>query len=340
MEPITTMEGFEKYLRAVKDSDLDGNGAKDSVPFLSYSPKNDYVMFDNTLLYLFTETSPSGNYMDEKGNVTPIYMHPQYKQFLGTLARWHKEGILYPDIFSIKKNQAEDLIINNRVGSFAAWYSDYVRPLEKLKAKVPEAEYEYVMLKTLKGNPYKFRQNIAFSQRAVILNTSKNAEYAVKLFDWMLASPENYYSTKWGIYGEYWDWADKDKGLVKRLKGADNPEKSYNFAYSMMFYGPWDFRGANPGFVDKKYYEAWDYFSKNKDSFVPAPDWFVNYSLKGTPAYSAQQDADTLIQENKVKIILGQGQLDDWDKVIDQYKKLYGTNYVETATKQYSEYKK
>jgi putative aldouronate transport system substrate-binding protein len=343
LPPITTLAEFEAYMRAIKDADLDGNGIKDTIPFITNkqpTSMGDTTPIDTTLGYVFTETNPSGNYLDEKGNIKPIYQHPEYKQYLSTLAKWKTDGLLYADVISVKKAQVDDFIINNRVGAFAAWYSDYVRPLEKLKAKVPNAEYEVVQLKTLKGNAYKFRQNLGLSQRAVVLKTSKNAEWAIKLFDWMLASPENYYSTKWGTFGEYWDWVDKDKGIVKRLKGGENPEKSYNFAYSMMFYGPWDFRGQNPNFIDKRYYEAWDYFDKNKDNFVLAPDWFINYNLKESPVYNTQQDAFTLIQEHKAKMILGQESPENWDKIMEQFNKLYGTAFSELATKEYKTYKK
>ena len=76
------------------------------------------------------------------------------------------------------------------------------------------------------------------------------------------------------------------------------------------------------------------------NSFVSPQDSFVNYKWKGTPIESSLQDAITLITENKAKIILGDKSVDEWDKVIEQYRKMFGDKYIELATQQYNEYKK
>ncbi|MCI3920743.1 hypothetical protein MO973_10925 [Paenibacillus sp. TRM 82003] len=336
MEPITTLEQFESYLRAVHSADLDGNGAADTIPLLSNTA--DYSALDKTLLYVFTENSPFHNEIDASGNIVPNYTNPQYKAYLDTLSRWNKEELLYPGIVSIKKNIAEDLIISNRVGAYAAWYSDYIRPLEKLRATVPDADYEYITLQTLNGNPYKFYHKDPYGQRAVFVKGSDNVAHAVKLFNWMMAAPENYFSTKWGIHGEYWKFADESKGTVIRLKGKENPTNSYNYAFSMMFYGPWDFRGDDPDFVNSRYYAAWDYFSENQKSFIKEPDWFMNYDLKGTDVEISQQDAETLMMENRTKIILNHSPVDSWDQTMEEYANIYGKAYSEIATKQYNDF--
>ncbi len=336
MEPITTLDQFEKYMQAIKVADFDGNGKADTIPLLSN--QNDYSSFDRTLLYVFTGNSPFNNELDQDGNIIPTYMDPKYKDYLGKLAEWSKEGLLYSGILSIKKSLADDLIIANRVGAFAAWYSDYIRPLEKLRETVPNAEYEIITLKTLDGSPYKFHHKDPYGQRVLFVKGSKNVDHAIKLFNWMMASPENYFTTKWGTYGEYWEFADKDKGTVVRLKGAEDPTTSYNYAFSMMFYGPWDFRTDDPDFVNSHYYAGWDYFIENKEHFIQEPDWFMNYELKGTPADATQEDGKTLIMENRTKIILNTMPLDNWDKTIEQYRKMFGDPYSEIATQQFNNF--
>ena len=336
MEPITTLDQFEKYMRAVKTADLDGNGKNDSIPLLSN--QSDYSSFDKTLLYVFTGNSPFNNELDSDGNVIPNYMDPKYKDYLGKLAEWNKEELLYSGILSIKKALADDLIIANRVGAFAGWYSDYIRPLEKLRETVPNAEYEVITLETLEGDPYKFYHKDPFGQRVVFVKGSNNVAYAIKLFNWMMSAPENYFTTKWGIYGEYWEFVDKDKGTVVRLKGAEDPTASYNYALSMLFYGPWDFRTDEPDFVNSYYYSAWDYFSENKDNFIQEPDWFMNYELKGTPVEATQEDGKTLIIENRAKIIVNTIPLDNWDKAVEQYRKMFGDKYSEIATQQFNNF--
>ena len=44
-------------------------------------------------------------------------MHPKYKDFVALLNRWHAEGLLHPELYSITGDQVNDLIMANKVGS-------------------------------------------------------------------------------------------------------------------------------------------------------------------------------------------------------------------------------
>ena len=342
MEPITTLAELEEYLRDVKDGDLDGNGLKDTIPLTSY---NIYEELDLTLLQIFTDTNAAvtmssgvASYIDSNGKITPVVMHPKYKDYLRTLANWNKEGLLHSELSIVKSAQIDDLVMNNRIGAIATWYSNWVRPTEKLIAKVPEADYEYITPKTLSGKDYRLQTGSLARPGLVVVSYSKNAEFAVKLIDWQMASRENYWTTKQGIEGEHWKWINKDKGEVEKLKGKEKPETSYNYQFSFLFYPDWNARNANPGYVDKKYYDTMDWYIKY-NSFVSPPDSFVNYKWKGTAIESSLQDGLKLIQENTAEIILGDKPIDEWDKVVEQYRKMFGDKFIELATQQYNEYK-
>ena len=43
----------------------------------------------------------------------------------------------------------------------------------------------------------------------------------------------------------------------------------------------------------------------------------------------SKEDSDTLIAENKAKIIIGEEPVDEWDNVIKHYREIYGDKYVE-----------
>ncbi len=332
MGPIKTFQELEAYLKAVKNIDFDNNGVKDTIPLLSFTG---YDGFDNPIVSFFTDNVATGNYLD-KGKITPVILHPKYQEYLRRMVQWQKEGILYRDQFAIKRNQVNDFIAADKVAAVCGWYSDHVRPWALLLKKNPEAEYEWIAPKSLSGKGYVRLITPPPGQAALgIVAYSKNADNAIKLLDWSMASPENFWTTKQGIEGQDWKWDNKDKQTVIKLKGVEKPESAFNFAFSFLVFEPWNFRASNTDWVQGQYYLAWDWMKTIKSTVNP--DAYLTYNWKGTPVDAGMQDAETLIQEAKVKIILGERPIEDWDRVIRQYRGMFGDKYIELATKQYND---
>lgn len=329
----TTLDEFEAYLKAVKANDPAGNKAFPMISIKGYSE------FDWGLSYVFTEEcgDPTANYIDSNKKVTPKVLHPQYKEYLRKLAQWHKEGLIHPEIYNLKKDQSNDLIIANKVGAGAGWYSDPIRPWDTLKKTVPEAEYEFFGLKSLKGKPYQVSRNPAGTPGMAVVSYSKNAEFAIKLMDWTVTNKNTYLTTRQGIPNEHWKWENEEKGTF--LDTKQKGKNIYKGAFSLtMNEKIASVQAGDPGFVENKYSEV--KVMMNKIGYIYKPDWFVDYKWKGTAVENTMNDAATLIEEAIVKIIIGQRPIDDWDKVLEQYRKMYADKYIELATKAYNEYKK
>lgn len=337
--PPTTLDEFENYLKAVKNTDFDGNGVNDAIPLLTYRGISE---LDWAFLYSFCEVSGdyTGNYIDSSGKITPTILHPQYKDFIKKMSEWYKNGLLFQEIYNIKRERANDLTVANRVAAGAGWYSDPVRPWETLMKKVPDAHYEFLSLKTLKGNPHKVSRNPVGNPGVSIVSYSKNADFALKLIDWTVASATNYVTTRQGgVPGLHWTWANESKLEINDSKEVG--KNIYNAAYGITTnnrYNTVKIVNKDPGFVNSKYLEVQMLMSQI--GYVFSPDWFVSYQWKGTPVESSLSDAATMIDEAKTQIIIGQKPLEDWDKVIAQYRKMHGDKYIELATKYYNEYKK
>lgn len=330
MGPITSLAELEKYLVAVRDGDLDGNEKKDTIPLTS---SDGYGNVQCAFLPLFTDTIGIGNYLDANGNLVPVEMNPKFKDYLATMARWTKEGLLDKQLSTEKLPQINDLITNNRVGALAEWYSNQIRPSIPLKTKVPLAEYEYITPKTLSGAAYPLQVNSSNSPLASIVSYSKNTEYAMKLYDWQMASIENYNVPIVGIEGEDWKYVDKSQGIIERLNDK------VDAILLNMSYTPFNFKQSNADEITKQYDIAKAWYLQYPNT-VKSPDWFVTYNWKGTPVETSATDAQTLLTESIAKIILGETPVSEWDKIIAKYKSIYGDKYVELATQQYKAYKK
>ncbi len=336
--PPSTLADLEAYLKAVKTGDPDGNGKVDSFPMVARNYNED---FERVLPYIITGV-PCGydaNYIDEQGRVVPHVMHPKYKDYLAKMAQWHKEGILHPEQYTLKRNQVEDLVIANRVGASIGWYSNIVRPWETLMKKVPEAYYEYPQIKLENGKPYQVPRQPPGTAFMGIVSYSKNVEWAIKLFQWSVTSPTNYLITREGLPGPHWEWADQAKAEIKQYK--DPQKRIYRKAYALTEDShsfPTRVVNIDPGFVRNKYDEI--QMLMQNIGYVWSPDWFVAYKWKGTPVENSMADAQTLIEEAVVNIIIGKRPVSDWDAVIAQYRKMHGDKYIELATRMYNEYQK
>lgn len=336
--PIATVDDLHNYLKAVKTADFDKNGKEDTVPFMSYGV---YDGIERTLGYLVTGANVAGgsdaNYLDENGQIVPGYLHPKFKDYLELVKNWYAEGLIEKDIYTVKQSQQDDLIIANKVGAVSSWYSNTFRPWDKLRATVPDAEYEFAMPKTVSGGDFAFWLSPITGPSASIVSYSKNTEWAMKFLDWTVASPENFYTQKRGVPGVHWEYTNRDKGYFKYLKSPDDLTKTYNYAINLTFTygdGPWCDRGESPNFVDNNYYKAQDLMAS-----LPVfedPDWYVRYNWKGTDIDTAREEGKTMMSEAITKILIGQRPISDWDNIVKQYKEIFADEYTKLATEQYN----
>lgn len=335
MSKPETIEELEAYLMAVKDLDLNGNGKKDIIPMLSIKGFDELecaLGYSILGVPVLTGRAAFANYEDKNGNIVPIALHPRYKVYLETLARWYKNGLLHPDQYLLQKSQSEDLIISNRVAAHAGWYSNFIRPWNKLLQNDPNAVYEYVSIKTNTGGKYQVTRGHAANPGLSIVSYSKNAVETLKLLEWTVTNPTNYITSRYGLEGKHWEWKDEASMTITDLRGG---EGKYDAAYQMLHYANFFPTIDNMGgdFVRNNYLLAQKFM--REIGYVWNPDYFIIYNSEGTDFENTKADADALVDEYRTRIIIGEESIDKWDGVMTKYKELYADSFTEYATKIY-----
>ncbi|MCP4400955.1 MAG: extracellular solute-binding protein [bacterium] len=337
MGPITTIEELEEYLMKVKEADPAGNGQ--TIPLAVRKPIVD--MIPRPFSWIFTEQPGLGhdgtnNYMDENGNITPLYLHPGFKEMWGTFAGWYANDLIYKENFSMDSKKFNDLVINNRVACAVGWYSDIIKAWEKLLPTVPEAEYEYLGLKTVNGNEYKLGGYVPARPQLAVVSYSKKVDAAVKLVDWMLEKPENILAFKMGRAGVDYELELKDDDLyyITDLKADVKRKDKLNFAMSIYVLDEIQGRHPEPDWRQQGYYDGWAFLGQFE--YVTNPDWYISYDWTGTPVEVTLADGDTFMEEALAKLLTGKTPMDKWDDIIKQYRKMHADGYIEEATKQYN----
>jgi len=335
----TTIEEFEEYLIAVRDADLNGNGELDTIPLLSIAG---FKELEGALGYIImgvtvpTSRTAFCNYIDDDGNVVPIALHPRYKVYTETIARWYEEGLLHPDQYLLQKDQANDLIIGNRVAAHAGWYSRFIRPWETLTENDPDAEYEYIALETYDGGDYKVTRGYEANPGMSIVSYSDNAVNTLKLFEWLVLNEENFITSKYGLEGVHWEYEDKDNLIINDLSPG---EGIYDSAYQIMYYANYFPTISNIGdeFVAGNYNKA-QVFMKEQ-GYIWREDYNIFYDITDTPFENTKADADTFLEESTLSIILGETSIDEWDSIMDYYKELYADEFTIYATELFNQQK-
>lgn len=336
MGPITTMEELEEFLIKVKEADPAGNGQ--TIPLAAARPIVD--MLPRTFAWVFTEQPGRGhdgtsNYLDENGNITPIVLHPGYKDMWATFARWYANDLIYKENQAMDSKRFNDLVINNRVACTVGWYSHTIVPWETLVKAVPEAEYEYVGPMTVNGNPYKLGGYVPARPQLAVVSYSKKVNEVIQLVDWVLTKPENLLALKVGLPDVDYKLELKDGVYYLTDLKADVDVKE-RLNYAMSFYVMNELQGVQPepNWRWQHYYDGWAALAQFE--YVTNPDWYISYDWTGTPVEVSLADGETFMAENLAKIFTGQTSIDEWDNIIKQYRSMHGDGFIEEATRQYN----
>ena len=338
MDMPRTMAELEAYFDGVLANDMNGNGdPTDEIPYLGdgflYGMSNFSCYF---LGAACTGFDANRRYLAEDGTVHSIYEHPNFKLLVETFARWYQKGYMAPEANILTTTQRADLRNANRVGMTAGWYSSGVTAELTLRENgVPDMTY--VALNPLEdipeGGMIGWPSNPPYDVQTVVMKTSKNAEYLVKYYDWMLSSSETLALVQYGIEGTHWQWYDKENNIIELLPRAAD-YSGYYMLGNLYYYPLMPTIHVSAG----KDYEYQQLQKQIRDNFnmVPAFDAIISYDYVNTDAEFLTNDGYTMIEEALTKMVLGQMSIDEWDNVIASYKALEGDIYSAVWTEQYN----
>lgn len=337
MEMPDNKEELEAYFAAVMENDLNGNGIQDEIPYIPYA---------NNLLNTFRPYYLGfigDRYLTSDGDIQPWYAHENAFPMLETLQKWYKNGWLYKEYLTVTTEQIQDLVRADRLAFASGWYNAPVAPSVDVVASNPDSRIEWSSVPAFTDAPAggvsAWSSNPVYSACVVLSGTSQNAEWAIRLIDWMFASTENYMLCTYGIEGEHWEYADDTKTTFRLLDGYS---EKYNKGYYQL--QEWFDESIYPAqFVDETDYSAYSISKMQKTinngiATVEAFDYFVPYDLTGTDAEMLNNDAETMIEEAAAKVINGEYGEADWDKAVKTAMEIDGSIRSRVWTEQYHEF--
>lgn len=321
-----TVDEWESVLKAFKEK-------KGVIPF---TMSKDYAISSSDFAGAFgvpgmgTTAGADSFYLDN-GTVKFGPAQPAFKDYLTTMQRWYKEGLIDPDFASNDTKTLDAKITSSKAGAFYGYIGGgiglYMDSLSKTDPNAKLSAVQYPVLK--KGDEPSFVKaawdydNVG----TVITKNNKHAAETVKALDY-LYSDEGALLKNFGIEGQTYTLKDGMPTFTDLiLKNPDGLPISQ--AMAKYFIANYSFTGLDDDRYNDQYYQL----QAQKDAAKLFATYANNAYKVMLPPVSLTtdeakevakilNDASTLLTESITKIVMGSSQVADYDKTLDQLKKM------------------
>jgi len=202
-----TVEEFEEALVAFRDRDPNGNGLKDEIPFFARHWQ-EYIRLVTLFGGRSTGSDTYHDFIQIEGKISHPYIEDGYRDGIHHLARWYKEGLVDPEIFTRGAKSREELLSANIGGATRDWipstsmFNDLSNEIEGFKFRVmpPPANI----------NGIQFEENRRSKVKAsgwAIGRLNNTPIETIRYFDFWF-SPKGRRLANFGIEGEQYDMVE------------------------------------------------------------------------------------------------------------------------------------
>lgn len=204
LEVPTSIEEWYNVLTAFKNSDPNGNGEADEIPFVA----------DGTATFLRFSRAYGGVsdefYVDGSGKVKFGFIENEYKEFLTEISKWYREGLIDPEYASSNSSIIDSKMMTDIGGSYIGYVGG---GMGKYIAASKNANPNYSLVGapwpthngggSYSGDPYQLAIGSPGLGAAISAKAS-NVDSCLKLLDFMYGD-EGSMLMNWGIEGESYD---------------------------------------------------------------------------------------------------------------------------------------
>ena len=340
MEVPKTFKEFEDYLYAIKKLDPYGKG--ETIPLIARGGKLD-ASLEMALLGGFTKYGAS-KWLDKDGNVMPKELQEGYSEFIATLAKWYKDGIIHNENFSWNAAKVRDYIGSGRVGASVAYYTDVSQFTATMQKNFPDSDFVHYE-KGMIGNNGELVQTLnAGSSKQMVISSrvdEKRLPELIKVIDWSFASWENYQVCTSGIEDIHWKYdtsvVDK-KTAVEQKVVTKIPNTGYYSDFCLSIGLPFESMGVIYDTNGKRNKHNL-YLAEYLDDFNTCKmtvDANITYDKKALSENIPSLTAiETTINEELVKFVTGERTMSTWDDFVQSLYKNGLNDWIKEHTRQY-----
>ena len=321
MELPTTIDTWEATLRAIKETDLNGNGKNDEIPLISGDIGG--LLFFGTGFGF--ETAPNGYadfmWYDENNQVYSTLIDDRMKATVEWLNKMYEEGLIYPQIEN-DWDVVWSLYAQDVIGAYSATMNDYITRADGL---VPGSDHIMIMPPwPEEGVESKIMMRKDVETHFGITTSCEHPELAAMWINYVYCSDEGYELKEYGIEGETFYYDENGERQYTDII-MNNPDglgphdalRVYGGAPSFLVFDSKEWFVKQ--FAGTKVLESsFDFEGKQIQTLpVMIPTIEENEILT-----TLQADLNTYWREMLTKFVIGTEPLENWDSYVAGMKSL------------------
>lgn len=331
--PNNTEEMYE-VLKAFREQDPNGNGLKDEIP---YFDRTTVLAAKELLGVLGGEIS----FYSEDGDVKFGPLEPAFKDAIKEAAKWYKEGLVDPELFTRGFKARDYLLMNNLGGATVDWFASTSSYNTNSAVLENNPEFKFKPMAPIEVNGKRLIPDArpTFTAGWSISSTTKNPVEAIKYFDYWF-SEEGRTLTNWGIEGVTYEVKDGKKALTQDIMSSEGNPLNELKKYGALYLSG-TLRDAAVEDVMIKDQDTKEMINEYMEKgYVPELMPRLKYNAEERKdIYKLQADIKTYVDEMIQKWILGSGDIDsDFEKFEKRLKDLGIEEALEINNAAYDRY--
>lgn len=335
-----TVDDFVNVLKAFRDSDPNGNGKKDEIPYSTRGENTLYTMMTFTNPYGVTDDWYSPKFTIENKKIVYGPADSRFKDALTLLNKLYKEGLIDKEFATMDDKAYDAKLSANQIGAVNYWIGYTSEQNTSMKSVIPS--FEWVSVPPLKGpggqQMWNGNDALVTNHNAGITVKNKHPEETIKLIDYMF-SDEGVKLLNWGIEGTHYKMENgKPKYTDLILKNAKYPDRT-DALQNEGIYLLWPYK-YDPSFLDQI---SEDPLQKQ------VRDTYNKYMGENLPPLALSQeekdqvtkimaDITTYKNEMVLKFIMGAESLDKFESYVANIKKMGLDTVLDIYNKAYQKY--
>ena len=210
-------------LKAFRERDPNGNGKQDETPFIDRHPEEVFRLVN----FWGARSTGSNNFLDfyvEGGKVRHPFAEPAFLTGITHVAKWYKEGLIDPEIFTRKARSREQQFGNNLAGMTHDWFASTMTFNDVMGKSIPGFKLVPIAPPAnSKGERWEedSRQKVRPDGWAITINNKHPIE-TIKLFDFYF-SPLGRTLSNFGIEGKSYEMRNGKPHFLDSVLKADKP---------------------------------------------------------------------------------------------------------------------
>ncbi|AHG21894.2 sugar ABC transporter permease [Chania multitudinisentens RB-25] len=220
--PQTTEELYT-VLKAFREMDPNGNGKKDETPFIDRHPEEVFRLVN----FWGARASGSNNYLDfyvEDGKIKHPFAEEAFKTGMVGVAKWYKEGLIDPEIFTRKARSREQQFGGNVGGMTHDWFASTMTFNDTMSKNIPGFKLIPIAPPAnTKGERWEedTRQRVRPDGWAITVKNQHPIE-TIKLFDFYF-SPQGRNIANFGVEGKTFEMKDGKPQFMDSVLKNEKP---------------------------------------------------------------------------------------------------------------------